>query len=130
MGSGGTAKNRKTRRIEFNESLAALLEEMNAAPARKVSEYLFPSPRRKAGEDRPANTFRASLHLAREATGMPWIGFHHFRFFASRCVRSGIDFMTVAAWLGHSVGGILVGKVYGHLSDTHRKTSAGKIKFR
>ena len=29
----------------------------------------------------------------------------------------GLDFMTIAHWLGHSDGGILVGKVYGHLAD-------------
>jgi hypothetical protein len=31
--------------------------------------------------------------------------------------------MTIAAWLGHKDGGILVGKVYGHLLDDHRKAS-------
>ena len=42
-------------------------------------------------------------------------GFHDLRHhFASICVMAGIDFMTVAAWLGHKDGGILVGKVYGH----------------
>jgi hypothetical protein len=30
---------------------------------------------------------------------------------------SGIDFMTIAAWLGHKDGGTLIGKVYGHLLD-------------
>ena len=30
---------------------------------------------------------------------------------------SGIDFMTIAKWVGHQDGGVLIGKVYGHLSN-------------
>jgi hypothetical protein len=37
---------------------------------------------------------------------------------------AGLDFMTIAAWLGHKDGGILVGKVYGHLLDEHRQKAA------
>jgi hypothetical protein len=37
---------------------------------------------------------------------------------------SGVDYMTIAKWLGHQDGGILVGKVYGHLSDEHQKNMA------
>src|ERR1035441_3644261 len=33
------------------------------------------------------------------------------------CVMSGIDFMTIAKWVGHKDGGVLVGKVHGHLSS-------------
>jgi len=40
---------------------------------------------------------------------------------------AGIDFMTIAAWLGHKDGGILVGKVYGHLIDEHRQKMAAKL---
>jgi site-specific recombinase XerD len=38
-------------------------------------------------------------------------------FFISMCVMSGIDFMTIAKWVGHQDGGVLIGKVYGHLSN-------------
>jgi len=40
---------------------------------------------------------------------------------------AGIDFMTIAAWLGHKDGGILIGKVYGHLLDEHRQKMAAKL---
>jgi hypothetical protein len=40
---------------------------------------------------------------------------------------AGIDFMTIAAWLGHKDGGILVGKVYGHLLDEHRAKMARRL---
>ncbi len=42
---------------------------------------------------------------------------------------AGIDFMTIAAWLGHKDGGILVGKVYGHLLDEHRQKRAKQVSF-
>ena len=42
---------------------------------------------------------------------------------------SGIDFMTIARWVGHSDGGVLIGKVHGHLSDAHAKRQAGRIAF-
>ncbi len=42
---------------------------------------------------------------------------------------AGIDFMTISQRLGHSDGGILVGKVYGHSADTHKKAAAQKLTF-
>ena len=42
---------------------------------------------------------------------------------------SGIDFMTIAAWVGHKDGGVLIGKVYGHLANEHRKAMAGRLNF-
>ena len=93
------------------------------------SSWLFPSPQR-GPKDIAAQTLRESLLLVRKKAGLPKVGFHDMRhFFASECVMAGIDFMTVAAWLGHSDGGILVGKVYGHLADTHKKAAAKKLNF-
>lgn len=75
-------------------------------------------------------SFRDSLILARQAAGIPQFGFHDSRhFFISMCVMSGIDFMTIARWVGHQDGGILIGKVYGHLSNEHAKRQAGRIDF-
>ena len=91
--------------------------------------WLFPSPQRGL-RDEHAQTFRESLRLARSAAKLPWVGFHDLRhFFASFCVMAGIDFMTIATWLGHKDGGILVGKIYGHLLDDHRKNAARKVRF-
>ena len=42
---------------------------------------------------------------------------------------SGIDYMTIARWVGHQDGGILIGKVYGHLSNEHAKRQATKVNF-
>jgi hypothetical protein len=37
--------------------------------------------------------------------------------------------MTIARWIGHQDGGILIGKVYGHLSNEHAQRQAKKIDF-
>lgn len=56
--------------------------------------------------------------------------FHDLRhFFISFAVMAGIDFMTIAGWVGHKDGGILIGKVYGHLADEHRKQQAARLTF-
>jgi hypothetical protein len=41
----------------------------------------------------------------------------------------GLDFMTIAHWLGHSDGGILVGKIYGHLADAHKARMADGLSI-
>ena len=91
------------------------------------SIWVFPSSKR-GKVDRPVISLRESLNLVRDAVGMKGFGFHDCRHrFASRCVMAGVDYMTTAKWLGHSDGGILVGKVYGHLSDEHRKRMAERL---
>ena len=58
------------------------------------------------------------------------IGFHDLRHhFISYAVMSGIDYMTIAAWVGHKDGGVLIGKVYGHLADAHKKAQAQRLNF-
>ncbi len=128
IGADGEVKNRKWRVVDFNPDLEKLLEEMKARRA-PDSQWLFPSPRR--GEaDRPIKEFRESLGLVRTAADLAAFGFHDCRhFFISMCVMSGIDFMTIARWVGHQDGGVLIGKVYGHLSNEHAKRQAARIDF-
>jgi integrase len=57
-------------------------------------------------------------------------GFHDCRHhFISYAVMSGIDFMTIARWVGHKDGGVLIGKVYGHLSNEHAQAQAARLNF-
>ncbi|HNQ90943.1 MAG TPA: tyrosine-type recombinase/integrase [Verrucomicrobiota bacterium] len=57
-------------------------------------------------------------------------GFHDCRHhFISFAVMSGIDFMTIARWVGHKDGGVLIGKVYGHLSNEHAQAQAARLNF-
>lgn len=128
IGSGGASKNHRARSVDFSPELSGLLAEMKAAKPPE-STWLFPSPQR-GPKDIHAKSLRESLRIVRAKAGLPSIGFHDLRHaFASQCVMAGIDFMTIASWLGHSDGGILVGKVYGHLADTHKKAAAQKLTF-
>ena len=128
IGAEGDTKNRSVRRVDMNPALEAHLKDMATRRA-PDSQWLFPSPQR--GErDAHALTFRESLILARAAAGMESFGFHDCRhFFVSYCVMAGIDYMTIARWVGHRDGGILIGKVYGHLSNEHTQRQAQRINF-
>jgi integrase len=121
-------KNNEQRVVDFNPKLKAHLLDMQER-GQDVSEWVFPSPQRGV-KDIPAKDFRESLDLVRARAQMPHFGFHDCRHhFISMCVMSGIDFMTIAAWVGHRDGGILIGKVYGHLANEHRKAMAGRVSF-
>lgn len=58
-------------------------------------------------------------------------GFHDCRHhFISYALMSGIDYMTIARWVGHKDGGILIGKVYGHVSNKHTQAQAARMNFK
>lgn len=127
IGAAGDTKNRKARVVDFNAKLDAHLRDMHRR--RPPSQWLFPSPQR-GDKDIPARSFRESLHLACHAAGIRRIHFHDLRhLFVSYCVMSGVDFMTIARWAGHQDGGVLIGRVYGHLADTHTKAQAARVNF-
>jgi integrase len=87
------------------------------------------------GEEKPKACPRCrSQRLEFKAKVMPEhlqrFGFHDCRHhFISYAVMSGIDFMTIARWVGHKDGGILIGKVYGHLSNEHAQAQAKRMNF-
>ncbi len=121
-------KNSEERSINLNPKLKAHLAEMKKRRA-PDTDWIFPSPQR-GNKDIPAQSFRESLDLARAAAKMPGFNFHDCRHhFISMCVMSGIDFMTIAAWVGHKDGGVLIGKVYGHLANEHREAMAARVNF-
>jgi integrase len=71
-----------------------------------------------------------SLTRACGIVGCARLTHHSLRhLFATRCVESGIDIPTVARWLGHSDGGMLALKIYGHLSREHSQSMAAKVIF-
>jgi integrase len=127
-GTDETTKNKKGRTVDFTPALEKHLLEMKTRRDPE-SKWLFPSPQR-GNKDIHAMSFRESLELARKHAKMRQIGFHDLRHhFISYCVMSGIDYMTIAKWAGHSDGGILIGKVYGHLAETHTKEQALRVVF-
>jgi len=128
FGSDGLSKNGRARVVDFNPALEAHLRVMHARRAPDC-KYLFPSPQR-GGKDIPASDLRGSLFAARAEADLEWVGFHDLRhFFASYCVMSGIDFKTIAEWLGHESGTALIDKVYGHLAADHKRRMAQKVSF-
>ena len=126
LGADGETKNRQSRRIDFNSNLSGLLVHM---ATNKINEkWLFPSTMR-GREFEHARTYKESLKISKNAAGLTSFTFHACRrYFISRAVMSGIDYMTIAKWVGHNDGGILIGKVYGHLSREHMKLQAQKFK--
>ena len=127
IGADGLAKNGEVRTLEFN---ARLREHLLAMESRRAanSQWLFPSPQRGV-RDKQAKTFRGTLQLAIEESGVK-VGCHDCRhYFISMCVMTGTNYMTIAKWVGHNDGGILIGKVYGHLSSEHTRQQAARVQF-
>jgi integrase len=128
IGADGDTKNSAARVVDFNPKLKVLLLDMKKR-GQGVSQWLFPSPQR-GEKDIPVRTFKESLNLARAHAKLPRVAFHDLRHhFINYAVMSGIDYMTIAKWVGHRDGGILIGKVYGHLADDHAKAQAQRMNF-
>jgi len=127
-GKASQTKNRRGRVVNFNSELRQLLQDMWKRKA-PDSDWLFPSPQR-GEKDIHAKTFTETLKLARGKASLPEFNYHDLRhYFISKCVMAGIDFMTIAKWVGHQDGGVLIGKVYGHLADTHSKSQAARVSL-
>lgn len=122
-------KNQSPRFIDFNPALARHLIAMRQRRA-PDSDWLFPSPMR-GEEDLRAGGFPRTMRLVTRAAGMEGFQIHDLRhYFISMCLMNQIDVQTVAAWVGHKDGGVLIGKVYGHLYDSHKRQMAKKLSFR
>jgi len=71
-----------------------------------------------------------SLRRACKIVSIPTLTHHDLRhLFATRCIEAGVDIPTVSRWLGHSDGGALAMKVYGHLRERHSAEMAAKVSF-
>jgi integrase len=121
---GEITKNGQTRRVDMNRQLKNQLLCMAAKP--KNSDYLFPSDR----TDKPIVSFKSTLRKIRDKLDLPKFTNHSLRhYFISMCVMSGVDYLTIASWVGHKDGGILIGKVYGHLNSPHTAEMAAKVNL-
>jgi integrase len=109
IGADGLSKNGQARVVDFNPNLETHLHDMWQRRAPDTS-WLFPSPQR-GDRDIAARSLRDSFEIAREKAGLGWAGFHDLRhYFCSMSIMSGIDVRTIAEWMGHLDGGILIGK--------------------
>jgi integrase len=99
-------------------------------PMRELLERL------KQGNPQPADKVcqvgeaEKSLTRACRLAEVARITHHDLRhLFATRCIEAGVDIPTVSRWLGHSDGGALAMKVYGHLRREHSASMAQKVTF-
>jgi integrase len=108
--------------VNLNPRLEKLLLAMRE---RRIDDgWLFPNPM----EPSQVANFRRTLDAARSASNLPDFQYHSMRhFFISHAIMAGIDTMTVAKWVGHRDNGILIAKVYGHLTDKHLQEQAMKL---
>jgi integrase len=73
---------------------------------------------------------KKSVGSACKKAKLPHFHHHLFRhFFVSQAIEAGVDFKTIAAWVGHKDGGVLVARTYGHLRDTHSAEMAKRMTF-
>lgn len=119
IGADGLAKNGKSRYVDMSEALRIHLEAMHSK-ATQVDTLFNPDD----------YDYRTALNAARTRTGLEWVGFHDFRrYFVSQCVMSGIDFATIANWVGHQDGGALLARKYTFLHSQHVVEQAKKLQF-
>ncbi len=50
-------------------------------------------------------------------------------YFATACLEQGVDVPTIALWLGHKDGGVLVLRTYVHPRQGHGREAAEKVRF-
>jgi integrase len=138
LAKAGGGKPAEDRDVDFHEKLEAHLKDM--FNRRDTStDYMFP-----VADGGHISSYRKQWEHAREALKQ-WhikngkneefaselcdtLGFHHLRhYFISHCVMAGIDYMTIALWVCHRDGGVLIGKKYGHLRPGHSAQQAQKL---
>jgi integrase len=99
----------------LREFLLRLHSESNPAPADRILKI---------------DSAKKSLTTACKKAGFPKFSHHDFRhFFATTCIESGVDIPTVSRWLGHSDGGALAMRVYGHLQVEHSMAMSKRVSF-
>ena len=110
--------------------------EVRRVPMIADARLLFEKIRReRANEPLTAKVFRVreaqgAIDRACKKIGIARITHHDLRhLFATTCIESGIDIPTVSRWLGHSDGGALLMKTYGHLRREHSIAQAQRVSF-
>jgi len=115
-GEQGT-KNHEARVVPMFPVLQTFLERLQSENTRLPDQPLV-----------PILDAKKALETACKLNGFPHFTHHSMRhFFVSNCLEKGVDFKTLAAWVGHKDGGLLVAKTYGHLRDTHSYEMAKRI---
>jgi integrase len=76
------------------------------------------------------NTPTRALKNACDRLGMDSVTPYTLRhFFATSCMEAGVDVATVADWMGHKDGGVLLLKTYTHVRRAHSLREAARLDF-
>lgn len=125
----GTKTQSSDRTLPMNPSLRRLLDTIRRR-RKKNAVLLGTPPPRPSAPILAVRKAQKSITRACKVLGIERLTHHDFRHeFATRCLELGIDPKIVAEWLGHSDGGVLVLKVYGHVRPAHSAASASKLVF-
>lgn len=123
-GERGT-KNLDARAVPLFPALHDLLERIRATRKLKTGQ----EPSASSCVIEIASAKRSMEYVCKKAQ-LPDFTHHTMRhFFVSNAIEAGVDFKTIAAWVGHKDGGVLVAKTYGHLRDTHSDEMAKRMTF-
>lgn len=118
--SGGDVgtKNGETRIVPLFPRLRGFLEDLQKNDHAQATERIV-----------PIDSTKTALQSACAEAGLPHFTHHSLRhYFVSNAIEVGVDFKTIAAWIGHKDGGMLVAKTYGHLRVTHSNEMAALLR--
>jgi integrase len=114
-----TSQEMRVRVIPLVPAMRQFLNQLNAK--------LQPKP-----EDNICRVFECQKSLTRacKIVGCARLTHHSLRhLFATFCIEAGIDVPSVSKWLGHSDGGALAMRIYGHLRREHSQLMAQRVTF-
>jgi len=119
-GEYGT-KNHEARTLPLFPALEELLVRLRP---------LMPKPVESSDRCVQIDNAKKAITSACQTAKLPHFHHHSLRhFFCSNAIEAGIDFKTIAGWLGHKDGGLLVAKTYGHLRDEHSAAMAKRMSW-
>jgi integrase len=118
-------KSGKGRWVPITSAMAQLVDDLEA------------NPRYRKSKDRKSNGYVLAVRECQKAINRACTKLNVERFthhdmrhlFCTACLESGVDFATLARWLGHSDGGSLLAKTYSHLRTEHSQAMAAKVAF-
>jgi integrase len=119
-GETGT-KNHESRQVPLFPAMGRLLEWILG---------WCPTPPERDDLVVPIKSARKAMDNACKKADLPNFTHHSLRhYFCTNAVEAAVDFKTIAAWVGHKDGGLLVAKTYGHLRDTHSYEMAKRMDY-